>query len=124
LPPRRQSICEITHVGRYAIAISIAGELDMARENELLNLVVTLDLLPGTVLELDVSEVSFVDSAGLRSFVNVQAYLQGRRSELHLVRPQHHLLKLIELVGITDVFTVVDGQRLELVQDDESAVNG
>jgi anti-anti-sigma factor len=118
LPPNRHSICEITHVEHDSITITMVGVLDMARECELLNLAVTLDLSPGTVVELDLSEVTFVDSAGLRSILNVQTYLEGRRCELHLVRPQRHLLKLIEIVGVSDAFTIVEGTSRS--EDDEA----
>jgi anti-anti-sigma factor len=123
LPPNRETLCAISHVESDALTITMVGELDMARECELLNLMVTLDPLPGTVVKLDLSELTFADSAGLRSIVNTQAYLRGRHCELHLVRPQQHLLKLIELVGITDYFTIVDGQP-QLVQDGEAALHG
>jgi anti-anti-sigma factor len=108
LPPSRKPICEVTRVEHDSVTVTIVGELDMARECELLNLAVTLELPPDTVVELDLSEVTFVDSAGLRSILRVQTYLQARGCEVHLVRPQRHLLKLIEIVGITDAFTVVE----------------
>jgi anti-anti-sigma factor len=91
-----------------SIVISMSGELDMARECELLNLVVTLNPLPDTIVELDLSNVTFVDSSGLRSIVNAQAYLRGRCCQLHLVRPQHQLVRLIEMIGLTDLIVVDD----------------
>lgn len=118
MPPKRHSICEITHVEPDSITITMVGELDMARECELLNLAVTLDLSAGTVVELDLSEITFVDSAGLRSILKVQTYLQGRRCELRLVRPQRHLLKLIDIVGVSDAFTIVE--RTSHSDDDEA----
>ncbi len=90
-----------THVAHERIAI--VGELDMARECELLGLVIALDPPPGATVELDTSEVTFVDSQGLNSILKARAYLHGRHCELILLRPQPQLLRLVELLGLTEV---------------------
>lgn len=110
MPPNRGPTCEITHVGRESISISLAGALDVAREYELLNLVVTLDFRPATRVELDLSDVTFADSAGVRSIVSTQAYLQGRRCQLQLLRPRRQLLEMIDVVGVSDVLTIVEDE--------------
>jgi anti-anti-sigma regulatory factor len=76
--------------------ISVAGEFDVARECELLNLVITLDPLPNTSVKLDLSEVTLVDSKGLDSIPKLQAYLHGRRCELVVLQPQSPLPGLPE----------------------------
>ena len=106
--PDEGSECQITHLDRDSISISVTGELDVVREHELLNLIGTLDLLPATVVELDMSDVSFVDSRGFNSILKTQVYLRGRRCDLLILRPRKHLLRLIEVMGCADVLTVVD----------------
>jgi anti-anti-sigma factor len=91
-----------------SIVVTIAGEIDMARDGELLELVMTLDPLPDTIVEVDMSDVTFVDSRGLDSIIKTTAYLDGRRCQLHLIGPQKQFLKLVALVGLADVVTVVD----------------
>jgi anti-anti-sigma factor len=93
------------------MTIAVVGELDLARECELLNLVLTLELRPGTTIELDLSEVTFVDSYGLKSIVKAHAYLRGIRCELILVRSQPQLLRLLELVGLTERLVKQDDGR-------------
>jgi anti-anti-sigma regulatory factor len=56
------------------IVVSIAGELDMEREIELLELVMSVDAPTGATVDVDVSEVTFVDSSGRARVMGV-----GRR---------------------------------------------
>ena len=100
------------------VIIAVVGELDMAREHEILNLVITLDLPPETTVHIDMSDVTFVDSGGLNALLKARAYLDGRRCELHLLNPQHQLLRIIDLVGLRDVLLVdltVSEQPSELI---------
>ena len=100
-----------TAVTDTRMTIAVVGELDLARECELLNLVLTLELRPGTTIELDLSEVTFVDSYGLNSIIKADAYLRGIRCELILVRSQPQLLRLMELVGLAERLVKQDDGR-------------
>jgi anti-anti-sigma factor len=93
------------------IVVSIAGELDMAREIELLELVMSVDTRPGATVDLDMSAVSFVDSRGLRAILRVKAFLAGRKCEFRLLNPSSYLLRIIELGGLADALTVVSDGR-------------
>jgi anti-anti-sigma factor len=86
--------------------ISVVGELDMAREHEILNLVITLDPAPESTVHVDMSEVSFVDSGGINALLKAKAYLKGRHCELRIVNPQQQLIKIIDLVGLRDSLVV------------------
>jgi anti-anti-sigma factor len=99
----------LADVDHDAIVVSIAGEIDMAREGELLAVLEVLDPPPDTVIEVDLGEVSFMDSAGLRGLLRAQAYLSGRSCQLHVRRPSRQVVKVIELIGIRSMLTFVDG---------------
>jgi anti-anti-sigma factor len=88
------------------VTVAIAGEFDMAREVELLEVAIELDVAASTVVRLDMSEVTFVDSAGLRGLLKALAYLEGRGSRLELLRPNDQLRRIIEITGLGDVVTV------------------
>jgi anti-anti-sigma factor len=103
MPPNHRATSDVTRARRESTTISIVGELDMARDGELLNLVISLDPPPGTTVRLDVGEVTFVDSRGLESFLRSRAYLRGRRCELVVQRPQPRLRRLLDLVGLGDL---------------------
>jgi anti-anti-sigma factor len=89
------------------IVVSIVGELDMAREIEFLELVMSVDAPPGATVDVDMSEVSFVDSRGLRAILSAKAFLAGRNCDLRLLNPTTQLLKLILLAGLVEHLTVV-----------------
>jgi anti-anti-sigma factor len=89
------------------LVVSIAGELDMARETEVLELVVSVDAPPGSTVDVDLSAVSFVDSRGLRAILGARGFLAGRGCELRLLNPTRQLLKVIELAGLAELLTVV-----------------
>ena len=55
MPPSRKPICEVTRAEHDLVTVTIVGELDMARECELLNLAVTL--VPG---RQDVTQTTLV----------------------------------------------------------------
>jgi anti-anti-sigma factor len=89
------------------IVVSIAGELDMAREIELLELVMSVDAPTGATVDVDMSEVSFVDSRGLRAVLRAKAFLADRKCELRLLKPTRQILNLLDLTGLAEVLTVV-----------------
>ena len=92
------------------VVVSIAGEIDMARDSELLELVMSVDAPPGSTVDVDLSHVTFVDSRGLRAIISAKAFLVGRECELRLLNPTRQLLKIIELVGLAGGLTVVSDE--------------
>jgi hypothetical protein len=63
-----------TSADSESIVVSIVGELDMSRESELLNLVMTLDPPPSRTVVVDLREVTFVDSKGLDSMIKATTW--------------------------------------------------
>jgi anti-anti-sigma factor len=98
-------------VDSEVIVVSMSGELDPVREHELVNVVVTLEPPPGTIVELDMCDVTFVDSSGLKSIIHARAYLRGRGCELRVTRPRRAFLRILELTGLADEL-VVDRDRV------------
>lgn len=62
---------------------------------------------PATVV-LDLSEVAFVDSSGLRTLVQVHTSLHQRGAQLVLRRPSRPLLRLLEITSLDVVFAIED----------------
>ena len=83
---------------------------------ELLNDVLSAELLEGMLANyperrfvwLEVSELSFVDGAGLRSITAEHDRLRERRGELVLVGADARLRRLIALSGLDDVLHTVE----------------
>ena len=102
------------------LIVGLVGEFDMAREHELLDLVMTLSPTDGTAVDADMSEVTFVDSAGLHGVVTAKTYLDRHGCELRLLRPRHQRLRLIDLTGFDEILTVV--RAVDDVERDERLV--
>ncbi len=84
----------------------LRGELDLLVYDQ-----VSAELAPlfdahGDVT-LDVSELSFVDSSGIRLFVRLQRALEDR-GRLHLKAPTPHVASVFEIAGLPELGIVVE----------------
>lgn len=68
----------------------------------------TAEITPGTAVTVDLSEVSFLDSSGLRCLMNLD--LRGRAEGFALVlrSPQPHVLRTFRLCGFDQRLTIVE----------------
>lgn len=80
--------------------LAVAGELDAytapALEGRLLASIAQDDL------RVDLSEVSFMDSTGIRVIVKVDNELRTRDRALVIVRPSPAVLRLLQLTSLDD----------------------
>lgn len=86
----------------YALAgdlDTVTGELLVARLRELTDGVSPLDV--------DLSEVAFMDSTGLRSLFQVHDVVTARGGRLRLVNPSDRVMRLLELTETADQFEIV-----------------
>ena len=63
----------------------------------------------GAAVVLDLAEVAFVDSSGLRTLVDVHTGLQRRGARLVLRRPSRAILRLLEITSLDIVFVIEEG---------------
>lgn len=93
---------EIVQVNQQVRALALAGELDLATTPMLLDRAQTL--LDGDGqgdVTLLLSEVSFIDSQGIRAFIQIARSLRGR-GRLVLARPSPEVRKLLDIVRVDD----------------------
>jgi anti-sigma B factor antagonist len=90
------------------VTVRLVGDYDLARERELVEQVLALDLVPSSEVRLDMSAVSFVDSCGLRGLLAAQAYLEGRGCRLRLLRPSCQLSRIIAITSLGEILRTVD----------------
>lgn len=86
--------------------IWLRGELDRLSADELDTAVRELASRGPATLILDVSELEFIDSAGLRSLSRAHNLMLGAQHELVVRRPTPAVLRLIELVGLHEVLSI------------------
>jgi anti-anti-sigma regulatory factor len=58
--------------GSAVVTVALVGDYDLARERELVEQVMALDLMPSSEVRLDMRAVSFVDYSGLRGLLAAQ----------------------------------------------------
>jgi anti-sigma B factor antagonist len=92
--------------GESGPVITLSGEVDLSTLAELSDLI-TAQLAGGTVhLTIDVSGMSFADSASIRVLMLAAVTLRKRGGDLVLRRPQPALARLLEIMDADQVITV------------------
>ena len=84
---------------------SLVGELDSLAATHLSDCLSRVDSgAPGLIL--DMTEVSFIDSSGLRTLIQARQMFPDDPSALVLRGPQASTTRLLELTGLADYFAV------------------
>jgi anti-sigma B factor antagonist len=79
----------------------LSGELDLASCDRATEALAPLVEDPGNI-ELDLSDLRFLDSSGIRVIVQAQRSL-GERGSIVLRSPNRHIVKILEIAGIKDL---------------------
>ena len=61
-------------------------------------------LIDTTRLEINIADLRFLDSSGLRAFMTIHAEATGRGIEFRLSEPRSSTRLLLEIVGLSEVF--------------------
>ena len=92
--------------GESGPVIMLSGEVDLSSVAELSELV-TAQLSGGTLhLTIDVSGLTFADSASVRVLMLAAATLRKRGGGLVLLRPQRALSRLMEIMDAGQVIVI------------------
>ena len=86
--------------------LTLVGELDTAAARDVDDAV---DELVGNgvrTLVIDLGQISFIDSSGLRSLIRARQAL-GSEDAIRLRSPQAATLRLLEITGLEDQFRLV-----------------
>ena len=85
--------------------LAFDGEIDKAREHEV---VAAIDaaLEPNITLEVDLSAVTFIDSSGVRALIIGHRAAAEINSQVIVFDPSPPCRKLLELVGLTELFGI------------------
>lgn len=98
---------EAAYHDRTAI-VALSGELDLEQRPTLLAAVELA--LQGTPshLELDLSDLTFIDSSGLAALHEALALSASAGADLALTSPSDSVRKVLKLTGYDTVFTVLE----------------
>ena len=89
-------------------SIALTGELDPHTAPLLQAEIDQLLETSGTDLVLDLSELGFVDSSGLRVLISAQHQLAEQGGTLVLRTPSETVRRLLEITGLVDHVTITD----------------
>src|SRR5271165_3488755 len=88
----------VTDVGEIHV-VSLVGELDMETAEGLADWLVEIS---GSVVVVDLSGLTFMDSSGIAAVVKARAEIENAGSELKLTRPVPNVARVLEIVGLSE----------------------
>ena len=92
----------------HRVVARIDGDLDLGNGRDLVDFLVGLSAVSACPVEVDLSDVDFIDSSGLQALLTTRRLLLERDSTLSLLNPSPCARKLLELTGCAELFSVVD----------------
>lgn len=93
---------------RHPIRVRLTGELDIASVPAFARVEAAVGASPGRRVIIDLSDVTFLDAAALRVFVNARATAEQRGGSFGVLGVRAHLLRIFEMTDLEDLL-VVDG---------------
>jgi len=96
-----------TEIEGDTLRVALSGELDMGTVPQFRDAVED-ESAPWRTIAIDASDLAFMDSSGLQELVRLNNLARERQLELVLVRPSLPVVRLLELTGLEQHFTVRD----------------
>jgi anti-sigma B factor antagonist len=98
---------EIQHEGA-TVRVLLSGELDLSTAPELLAQIYGLSSRGLPDLVLDVSELDFIDSAGLYVFITLHKRARAKGTRFVIASPRLQFVRLTQLAGLQNYFDFDD----------------
>lgn len=95
----------VSHHGRWTV-VAVRGEVDVATVPRLREQLIELVSRGENHLVLDLDAVDFLDSTGLGVLIGALKRVRTADGDLSLVCTHARILKVLEITGLTRVFTV------------------
>jgi anti-anti-sigma factor len=98
---------EVTRDDRVS-TVRVRGEIDLAAAERLEQALQSVQDEPSEVTILDLREVTFLDSTGLRTITSADARARKDGHELRIVRGSDQVQKLLHVTGMDKILPLVD----------------
>lgn len=85
--------------------LTVSGEIDAAVADDLIAAGRSV-LVAATVLRLDLSAVTFLDSSGLAALIGLRNACVESGADLTLVAPSRQVRRILEITGLAESFVV------------------
>lgn len=99
-----QLVVETIRIGDHDVVVA-SGEIDLASAPRV---ELALEPFSGQPVVLDLRGVQFMDSAGLKVLLNQRARIEESGGDLRLVLGEGAVVRLLELTGVSDAFSISD----------------
>ncbi|WP_375483155.1 STAS domain-containing protein [uncultured Jatrophihabitans sp.] len=86
--------------------LQVSGEVDLATAAQLRDAADELIARRAGLVVIDLSQVSFLDSSGLKVLDEMQQRAADADGRIALVCPQQRIVRLLEITGLTDRFAI------------------
>jgi anti-anti-sigma factor len=86
----------------------LIGEVDLARRDELDAIIDKVEMSDAAYVVVDLAEVSFLDSTGLRMLVLLSVMTSAREGRVHVLRPQRPVRRALQISGVEQLVDIVD----------------
>jgi anti-sigma B factor antagonist len=100
MPPPSFAIAVERHDDR--VLISVAGEVDYGRVAQLRAVLVDEAQTGPSVVVVDLTEASLVDSMALSVLIQAKRSLESRDGELKIANPSPNVQRTLELAGVSE----------------------
>jgi anti-anti-sigma factor len=84
--------------------LALAGELDLANAESLVSAAREICEAGASELLLDLEELAFMDSTGLRAIAECMTVARSHDCEFALTHPQQHVSRVFEIAGLQETF--------------------
>jgi anti-anti-sigma factor len=107
------------------VVLSVAGEIDHATADRVTEAFEQAVRRGGSDFALDLAQVKFVDSAGLRSVIEIERRARERALPLRIIAPPENVRAVFRLSGVEELLPAAggaDGRAHELEYPDRMAI--
>lgn len=88
------------------VIVSLAGEIDAYTAPKLKEAILPLTKEENQLVEVNLEQVSYMDSTGLGVFISALKSTKEYNSQLKLVQLQDRVSRLFKITGLTDVIDI------------------
>ena len=102
----------ITEETPAGVVIRVVGELDVSTIVELRQVLEAVERDRRTEITVDLRDLTFSDSSGLRALLRLQGYADAADAQLSLIPGPSAVMRLFEVAGVLEIFAFRDAARL------------
>jgi anti-sigma B factor antagonist len=93
-----------------SVRLAVTGEIDLGNRESFISAAIAALAESSSVLEIDLSGVTFCDSSGLSGFLAIHRIAENERKRMTLTSPHGQLQRTLEVAGLLDRLTGQDSR--------------